>query len=128
MSCVGACPAGALQDGQGAPLLRFIEKNCVQCGLCAATCPENAITLQPRLSFLDSRKQAVVLNESQPFHCIRCDKPFGTLQMVENMLGRLASHPAFSGHLDRLRMCGDCRVIDMMAPEGEMRVTALRRD
>lgn len=128
MSCVGACPASALQDGQGAPLLRFIEKNCVQCGLCAATCPENAITLQPRLSLLDSRNQAVVLNESQPFHCIRCDKPFGTLQMVENMLGRLASHPAFSGHLDRLRMCGDCRVIDMMAPEGEMRVTALRRD
>jgi ferredoxin len=128
MSCVGACPAGALQDGQGAPLLRFIEKNCVQCGLCVATCPENAITLAPRLSFMETRGQAVTLNESQPFHCIRCDKPFGTLQMVENMLGRLASHPAFSGHLDRLRMCGDCRVIDMMAPEGEMRVTALRRD
>jgi ferredoxin len=127
MSCVGACPAGALQDGQGAPLLRFIEKNCVQCGLCAATCPEDAITLQPRLSFLESRKQAVVLNESQPFHCIRCDKPFGTLQMVENMLGRLGAHPAFAGHLDRLRMCGDCRVIDMMAPEGEMRVTSLKR-
>ncbi|VXB92127.1 4Fe-4S binding protein [Massilia sp. 9I] len=128
MSCVGACPAGALQDGQGAPLLRFIEKNCVQCGLCAATCPENAITLAPRLSFMESRGQAVVLNQSEPFHCIRCDKPFGTLQMVENMLGRLASHPAFSGHLDRLRMCGDCRVIDMMEPAGEMRVTALRRD
>ncbi|BDT59811.1 hypothetical protein MasN3_33050 [Massilia varians] len=127
MSCVGACPAGALQDGQGAPLLRFIEKNCVQCGLCASTCPENAISLAPRLSFMESRGQAVVLNESQPFHCIRCDQPFGTLQMVENMLGRLASHPAFSGHLDRLRMCGDCRVIDMMEPRDEMRVTALKR-
>lgn len=127
MSCVGACPAGAMQDGQGAPLLRFIEKNCVQCGLCATTCPENAISLAPRLSFMETRGQAVVLNESRPFHCIRCDKPFGTLQMVENMLGRLAAHPAFSGHLDRLRMCGDCRVIDMMVPEGEMRITPLRR-
>ncbi|MFC0250456.1 4Fe-4S binding protein [Massilia consociata] len=127
MSCVGACPAGALQDGQGAPLLRFIEKNCVQCGLCATTCPENAIALAPRLSFMETRNQAVVLNETQPFHCIRCDKPFGTLQMVENMLGRLGMHPAFAGHLDRLRMCGDCRVIDMMEPQGEMRVTALRR-
>ncbi|MCD2518519.1 4Fe-4S binding protein [Massilia sp. G4R7] len=127
MSCVGACPAGALQDGQGAPLLRFIEKNCVQCGLCATTCPENAITLQPRLSFLESRKGPVVLNETQPFHCIRCDKPFGTLQMVENMLGRLGSHPAFAGHLDRLRMCGDCRVIDMMEPKDEMRITPLKR-
>lgn len=109
------------------PQLRFIEKNCVQCGLCADTCPENAISLVPRLSFQSARMQAVVLNETQPFHCIRCNKPFGTLQMVENMLGRLAAHPAFAANLDRLRMCGDCRVIDMMEPQGEMRVTALRR-
>ena len=128
MSCVGACPAAALQDGQGMPQLRFIEKNCVQCGLCASTCPENAISLVPRMRFGETRMQAVVLNESQPFHCIRCSKPFGTLQMVENMLGRLAAHPAFANHLDRLRMCGDCRVIDMMEPQDEMRVTVLKRD
>jgi len=128
MSCVGVCPAAALQDGQGAPQLRFIEKNCVQCGLCANTCPENAIALTPRMSFAPERMQPVVLNESQPFHCIRCSKPFGTLQMVENMLGRLASHPAFSAHPDRLRMCGDCRVIDMMTPADEMQVTPLRRN
>ncbi|OON62441.1 hypothetical protein B0920_02970 [Massilia sp. KIM] len=128
MSCVGACPAAAVQDGQGLPQLRFIEKNCVQCGLCAATCPEDAIRLEPRMSFEGSRLQAVVLNESQPFHCIRCSKPFGTLQMVENMLGRLASHPAFAANLDRLRMCGDCRVIDMMQPQDEMQVTVLKRD
>ena len=127
MSCVGVCPANALQDGQGAPQLRFIEKNCVQCGLCANTCPENAIALMPRISFAPERMAAVVLNESQPFHCIRCSKPFGTLQMVENMLGRLGSHPAFAANLDRLRMCGDCRVIDMMAPADEMQVTPLRR-
>jgi Na+-translocating ferredoxin:NAD+ oxidoreductase RNF subunit RnfB len=122
MACVGACPASALQDGQNAPQLRFIEKNCVQCGLCADTCPEDAIQLVPRLSFRDSRKQPVVLNETQPFHCIRCDKPFGTLRMVESMLARLAGHPAFAGHLDRMRMCGDCRVIDMMTPADEQTI------
>jgi len=127
MSCVGACPASALQDGQNAPQLRFIEKNCVQCGLCADTCPENAIALVPRLSFAESRKQPVLLNETQPFHCIRCSKPFGTLRMIEAMLGRLAGHPAFAGNLDRMKMCGDCRVIDMMQPQDEMKVTAIRR-
>lgn len=127
MSCVGVCPAAALQDGQGAPQLRFIEKNCVQCGLCANACPENAITLAPRLSFAPERMQAVVINESQPFHCIRCNKAFGTLHMIENMLGRLAAHPAFTGNLDRLKMCGDCRVVEMMTPTDEMQVTALRR-
>jgi ferredoxin len=127
MSCVGVCPSAALQDGQGTPQLRFIEKNCVQCGLCANTCPENAITLAPRMSFAPERMQAVVINESQPFHCIRCSKAFGTLHMVENMLGRLAAHPAFTGNLDRLKMCGDCRVVDMMTPTDEMQVTTLRR-
>ena len=122
MACVGACPAGALQDGQNAPQLRFIEKNCVQCALCATTCPEDAIRLVPRLSLQPARRQPVVLNETQPFHCIRCDKPFGTLRMVESMVARLAGHPAFAGHLDRMRMCGDCRVIDMMMPEGEQTI------
>lgn len=126
MACVGACPSGALQDGQALPQLRFIEKNCVQCGLCADTCPENAITLVPRLSFAETRNQPVVLNETEPFNCIRCGQPFGTLQMIENMLTRLSAHPAFADHLDRIRMCGDCRVRDMMQPGGELTVQ-LRR-
>jgi ferredoxin len=127
MACVGVCPSSALMDGGELPQLRFVEKNCVQCGLCVNTCPENAITLAPRMSFADTRNQPVVLNQSQPFHCIRCQKPFGTLQMVENMLSRLSQHPAFAGNLDRIRMCGDCRVIDMMQPRDEVKVTQLRR-
>jgi ferredoxin len=126
MSCVGACPSSALMDGQNAPQLRFVEKNCVQCGLCATTCPENAIRLVPRMNLTETRKQTVVLNETQPFHCIRCSKPFGTLKMVETMLARLASHPAFAGNLDRMRMCGDCRVIDMMTPKDEVNIAEVK--
>jgi ferredoxin len=114
MACVGACPASALMDSPTVPQLRFVEKNCVQCGLCETTCPENAIVLDPRMSFADTWNKPVVLNETEPFCCIRCSKPFGTLQMVQNMLGKLGGHPAFAGNLDRLKMCGDCRVIDMM--------------
>lgn len=121
MSCVGACPSSALMDSDAAPQLRFVEKNCVQCGLCASTCPEDAISLLPRMSFADTWNKAVVLNETEPFCCIRCNKPFGTLLMIQSMLGKLSQHSAFQGNLDRIRMCGDCRVIDMMqskAPEG----------
>ena len=28
----------------------------------------------------------------------------------------------FAGHLDRMRMCGDCRVIDMMTPTDEQTI------
>src|SRR5206468_6213259 len=89
MACVGACPESALVDGRDRPMLKFIERNCVQCGLCENTCPEDAIALAPRLLLTAQAKQEVVLNEAEPFNCVRCGKPFGTRQMVDNMLGKL---------------------------------------
>ena len=127
MSCVGACPASALLDNPNAPQLRFIERNCVQCGLCEKTCPENAISLTPRLLLTDAARQPRVLNQAQPYHCIKCAKPFGTLQMVENMLAKLGHHGAFAGNTDRLRMCSDCRVIDMMQNKKETHINDLKR-
>ncbi len=123
MSCVGACPSSALQDNPQQPEIKFIEKNCVQCGLCAKTCPEQAITLQPRLSLLPERNQARVLHNSPPYGCIRCGKPFGTVKAIETMLGRLAGHSMFQGAaLERLKMCGDCRVVDMFTDENQVRM------
>ena len=124
VSCVGACPASALQDNPQQPEIKFIEKNCVQCGLCAKTCPENAITLQPRLSLLPERQQARVMHNSPPYGCVRCGKPFGTVKAIETMLGRLAGHSMFQGSaLERLKMCGDCRVVDMFTDENQVRMS-----
>lgn len=116
MACVGACPEGALLDSKEAPALRFIERNCVQCGLCVRTCPEQAIALNPRLSMTNEVKQARTLNQAQPYACIKCGKPFGTKQMVDNMLARLGGHSMFAqpGALERIKMCADCRVVDLM--------------
>jgi ferredoxin len=126
LSCVSACPAAALQDNPNLPQLRFIEKNCVQCGLCATTCPEDAITLKPRLLLGPARKEARVLNEMQPYACVRCGKPFGTLKAIESMLGKLAGHSMFQGAaLERLKMCGDCRVIDIYSSSTEVKITDL---
>jgi ferredoxin len=118
-ACIGACPESALLDSPETPSLRFIERNCVQCGLCADTCPEDAIELVPRLLLGPQAKEPVTLNEAQPFHCVRCGKPFGTKQMVENMLGKLSGHSMFAGSTRRLQMCGDCRVVDMMENKAE---------
>ncbi|MEP7058489.1 MAG: 4Fe-4S binding protein, partial [Caldimonas sp.] len=129
LACVGACPEAALADNPDLPQLRFIEKNCVQCGLCASTCPENAITLEPRLLLADggkARKLARVLNEAEPFRCIRCDKPFGTPKAIEVMIAKLGGHAMFQGAAaDRLKMCGDCRVIDIHTNPDEVRITEL---
>lgn len=128
-ACIGACPASALIDAQEAPRLRFIERNCVQCGLCERTCPENAITLVPRLSLAREAKEAVTLNEAQPFNCVRCGNPFGTRQMIDSMIGRLTSHSMFAGGaaLRRLQMCADCRVVDMMEAKDEASIFHTKR-
>ncbi len=127
LSCVNACPSAALQDNPQTPQLKFIEKNCVQCGLCVTTCPENALALLPQLNLSPQRKEAVVLNAMQPYVCIRCSKPFGTLKGIEAMLGKLAGHAMFQGAAaDRLKMCGDCRVIDIYSAENEVRITDIR--
>jgi len=121
LACVGACPEGAIVDHpQGdLPQLRFIETKCVQCGICAATCPEDAISLRSRLLLTAEAKQPRVLNEAVVFKCIRCAKPLGTEKMIGNMLARLAGHSMFAaaGSLERLKMCADCRVLDMMAKD-----------
>jgi ferredoxin len=129
LSCVGACPAAALADNPDRPQLRFIEKNCVQCGLCVKTCPEDALRLEPRLWLADAgkaRKQLRVLNEAEPFRCIECGKPFGTLRGIEAMAAKIGQHPAFAGDQGRrLRMCSDCRVVAMFSNPNETRITDL---
>ena len=129
LACVGACPEAALADNADRPQLRFFEKNCVQCGLCASTCPEDAIRLEPRLLLADggkARKLARVLNEAEPFCCVRCGKPFGTLRAIEVMIAKLGGHAMFQGAAAaRLKMCGDCRVIDIHTDPDEVRINQL---
>jgi ferredoxin len=130
LACVGACPESALMDGVDQPMLKFLERNCVQCGLCEATCPEEAISLSSRLLLTPAVREARVLNETQPFNCVRCAKPFGTRQMVEAMMGRLTGHSMFaqSDALKRLQMCADCRIVDMMSTKNEVSVLRMGAD
>jgi len=116
LSCVGACPMAALKDNPDKPQLSFTEASCVQCGLCQATCPEKVMALAPRLNFTDAARRAQVVKEEEPFECIRCGKPFAARSTIEKIQEKLAGNPMFSqpGALDRLKMCEDCRVVDMM--------------
>jgi ferredoxin len=115
LACVSACPTGALLDDPERPMLRFAEDACVQCGLCKATCPEKVITLRPQLDFRAATAAARVLKEEEPFHCIRCSKPFGVKSTIERVTAKLeGKHWMFKNsaqRLDVIKMCEDCRVI-----------------
>ena len=114
LSCVAACPTGALGDDPERPLLRFTEDACVQCGLCKATCPEKVITLKPQLDFHAATAMSRVLKDEEPFRCIRCGKPFGAKSTIERVIGKLAGQHWMYAHgskrLDALKMCEDCRI------------------
>lgn len=115
LSCVTACPSGALSDNPDKPMLRFSESLCVQCGLCQATCPEKVIRIEPRLDFDAWNAGVKTLKEEDPFNCISCGKPFGARSSIERVMAKLeGKHWMFSGanahRLDIIRMCEDCRV------------------
>ena len=115
LACVSACPTHALGDAQDHPRLSFDESLCVQCGLCAGTCPEKVITLEPRLHFPAFDAQPIVIKEEEPFCCTQCSKPFGVKSSIERVVKKLeGQHWMFSGaqqsRVDLIRMCEDCRV------------------
>jgi len=119
MACVGACPGKALQDGSNreVPEVFFIENQCLQCTGCVITCPEQAVTLMPRIIFdRETRNRSRSLNSDTPFACISCGKAFAPTSVINKMQEKLKDHYMFSNAraLDRLKMCEDCRVVDIV--------------
>ena len=114
LSCVTACPTSALRDDPERPALRFVEDACVQCGLCQSTCPEDVVTLVPRINFDTAKVPSRILKEEQPFCCIRCGKPFGVKSTIERVVAKLeGQHWMYTGSpnkLDVIKMCDNCRV------------------
>ena len=84
--------------------------------MCVSACPENAISLEPRLlADPELRDRTVTLHEEPPFCCVSCGKPFATNSMINKMLSKLEGHWMFQDERARRRlmMCDDCRVVDI---------------
>ena len=117
LSCVSACPTGALSDDPERPMLRFAEDACVQCGLCQATCPEKVISLKPRLDFRAAIAPTRIIKQEEPAICISCGKPFGVKSSVDRVTAKLeGQHWMYKDskkRLDVIKMCADCRVAAM---------------
>ncbi len=114
LACVSACPTSALRDDAERPMLKFVEDACIQCGLCQTTCPEQVVHLEPRATFGAQRRVHVVIKEEEPAICICCAKPFGVKASIDKIAAQLAGrHWMFTDPaiVDRIRMCGDCRII-----------------
>jgi len=114
LACTGVCPTSAFSANPDRPQLRFLEDACVQCGLCAATCPEKVITLEPRLDFSDAAATPRVVKEEEPAACPRCGKLFGTKASIARVKAKLAAHWMFADAKRSaiLDLCEDCRITE----------------
>lgn len=111
-ACVNLCPTQALAAGAGTEAeLLFTEARCVQCGLCAAGCPEHALELVPRIAFApEERRAAQLLARSELFRCVECGTPFISRAVLESSIERIKDHPMFAGdNIKVLQLCMECR-------------------
>ena len=83
----------------------------------------------PRVAVLVERLRR---NGAQPRVVVSAEDRSETLILVgetgahESMLGKLAGHSMFQGAAaERLKMCGDCRVIDIYSADNEAKITEL---
>ena len=100
-------------------MLRFTESACVQCGICAATCPEQAITIAPQLDFAAWETPRRLMKEEPPFCCTSCGKAFATRSGIARITEKLGGHWMFTGaegekRLSLLTMCNDCRTREVV--------------
>lgn len=113
LACTMVCPTAAFTANPETPQLRFLEDACVQCGLCATTCPEKVITLEPRLNLTPEAGRMQVVKQEDPFCCERCAKPFGVKSQIDRVTAKLqqGGHWMFRDpkQLALLRLCEDCR-------------------
>jgi hypothetical protein len=64
----------------------------------------------------ETRNRSRALNRDTPFACIACGKPFAPTSVIAKMQDKLKDHYMFANAraLDRLKMCEDCRVADIV--------------
>jgi ferredoxin len=119
-ACVNVCPPHAFRFDEARQTLQLRTIACVNCGLCASTCPESVIALHPDVA-LDRRglEYATVLQDDT-LACTKCGAAFGTrraIEVIEAKLSGMASLlDTFAGkRRDLLRMCPNCRAVAAVA-------------
>ncbi|MEN8198560.1 MAG: 4Fe-4S binding protein [Thermodesulfobacteriota bacterium] len=118
-ACVNECRVGALLADSENYSLNHTPAQCVQCGVCVAVCPENALAMQPGLLLADSFFTEGVIAQAEPARCKGCGKIFGTRKSLEKVVAILSARNMWDSEDDLLSYCEDCRVINLYESAGK---------
>ena len=124
LACVGSCPEAAILDNLEAPQVRFIEIEVRAMRHLRGDVPGARDQRSCRGSTSRRRAKAPrVLNEAAIFACIALRQAARHGQDDRRRCWRSSpAHSMFAapGALDRLKMCADCRVVDLIRNENSV--------
>lgn len=112
-ACLNECFTGALSTDQQNYILMHEPGLCVQCGICVAVCPEQALSLVPGLVLAPSFFQKNPLSQAEPMICQRCGARFGTKKSYQHVINLLRETSRFAEQEDVLAYCETCRAVKM---------------
>jgi formate hydrogenlyase subunit 6/NADH:ubiquinone oxidoreductase subunit I len=119
-ACVNVCPTHAFRFDEADQTLKLRTIACVNCGLCARTCPESVITLHPELALDRPALAYASVLQDDTLACTKCGAPFGTRRAIEvieaKLFGMASLLDTFAGNRRQLlRMCPNCRAVAAVA-------------
>jgi len=110
-ACVSECHIQALVTESDRFALLHTPSLCVQCGICARICPEQALTLLPGLTLDSNFSGENILAQAEPVTCRECGKVFGTRESLTKVLAVLTEKNLWDSNDDLLHYCDTCRVV-----------------
>ncbi len=113
VACLNECHTGALTSDHKDYTLKHEPALCVQCGICVAVCPENALSLNPQLVLEPSFFQSNILSQAEPMICARCGAHFGTKKSYQHVINLLRETGRFAEQENVLLYCETCRAVKM---------------
>ncbi len=125
LACLNDCRMTALQSREEDWTLNHRSLACVQCGLCAQVCPENALKLVPGLTIDGQAFTVNGLAQAEPMTCKGCGKIFGTRQSFMRVMEILQQRPGHDNtnsqknSMELYRYCDTCRVVKLYEDEDE---------
>lgn len=109
-ACANHCKVGALRVVPSDNALVHTPIACLNCGVCVAICPDQALTSESGLRLHRSFFSEQTLAKCEALRCSECDRPFTSLkrsQWVSQRLREVRGDDAVREEL--LRLCPECR-------------------
>ncbi len=110
-ACLNECHIGALTSDPRNYTLNHEPALCVQCGTCAAVCPEEALSLEPGLVLSKAFFQSNLLSRTEPMICKQCGAHFGTKKSYQHVIECLRETGRFAEQEEVLSYCETCRAV-----------------